>query len=379
MPYPCGVATFTYDLATAAFPRQIVALHPPTGPDTYPAEVRHRIRRDVAEDYPLVAEALDASGVDIVSLQFAEAIWGGENGDYVLDLVRALRLPVVTTLHDIPRQPTAGQARVITALVRASAATIVLSSPAAARLARTYGIAPDRIEVVPHGVPDLPLVDPDTVKPRLALEGRRVILSFGLLDPGKGCEAVMEAMPAVVAEHPSALYVILGATRPDVLAREGEAYREQLGALARRLGVADQVRFVDKFVGRVELATWLEAADVVVTPYLDLDLASSGTLSYAMGAGKAIVSSPFAYARDRLTRRRGVLVAPGSAATLSAALLQLLGDAKLRDSYARHAYDDSRDMTWSKVGSAYGRIFSRVKRPVALASASSRRFAPAGR
>jgi glycosyltransferase involved in cell wall biosynthesis len=378
MPHPCGVATFTYDLATAAFPRQIVALHPPAGPDAYPAEVRHRIRRDVEEDYPLVAEALNASGVDVVSLQYAEAIWGGQDGSYVLDLVRALRLPVVTTLHEIPRHPTAGQARVITGLARASAATIVLSAPAAARLARIYGIAPDRIDIVPHGVPDLPLVDPDTVKPRLALEGRRVILSFGLLDPGKGCEATIEALPAVVSADPMALYVILGATRPDVLSRDGEAYRERLQALAQRLGVADHVRFVDKFVGRVELATWLEAADVVVTPYLDLDLASSGTLSYAMGAGKAIVSSPYVYAKDRLSRKRGVLVAPGSAGTLATALIQLLGDAKLRDAYGRRAYDDSRDMVWSKVGSEYSRIFSRVKGSQALASAPARRLAPAG-
>ena len=305
MPHPCGIATYTYDLATAAFPRQIVAVQPPDGPTTYPAEVRHRIRRDELEDYRKIAEALNDGVVDVVSLQHDPSIYGGEDGDYVLALAQALTLPLVTTLHVVPRQPTPGQRRVITELALASAATVALSSGAAALLARTYGVDTGRIEVVPHGVPHLPLVDPDTIKPRLDLVGSRILLSFGLLAPGKGYEAAIAAMPAIVAADPTALYVILGATAPDRVATDGEAYRESLVALVAKLGMGAHVRFVDRFMGRVELATWVEAADIFLAPYLDLDRVTSGTLSYAMGAGKAVVATPFAYAKERLTRGRG--------------------------------------------------------------------------
>ncbi len=303
MPYPSGTATFTYDLATAAFPRQIVALHPANGPEAYPVEVRYKIRRDEREDYATVAAGLNASGADVVSVQFEQHIWGGDDGAYVLDFLDALRLPVVTTLHSVMRKPTAGQRRVLGAIVDRSDAAVVLSAAAASLATRAYGIESSRLETIPHGVPNLPLVDPDAVKPRLGLEGRLVILGFGLLGPGKGYEAVIEAMPAVVEAQPTALFVILGATHPDILVADGEAYREQLAAMAERLGVTDHVRFIDRFVGRVELGTWLEAADVFVAPYRDADRTVSGTLAYAMGAGKAIVSTPSAHARGSSWRR----------------------------------------------------------------------------
>jgi glycosyltransferase involved in cell wall biosynthesis len=379
MPHPCSVATFTYDLATAAFPRQIVAIHPPTGPDAYPAEVRHKIRRDAEEEYGFIADAMNSSVVDVVSLQYLPGIFGGNDGSYVLSLVDELRLPLVTTLHAVPRHPTPEQHRITTSLVRASNATVVLSATAANVLARAYGVDPKHIEVVPHGVPNLPLVDPDTIKPRLGLEGRRVILSFGLLRPEKGYEAAIEAMPAIVAADPSALYVILGATHADVLADGTDAYREQLVAQVERLGLTNHVRFENRFMGRVELATWVEAADVFVAPYLDLDRVSSGTLSFAMGAGKAVVATSFAYARERLTRGRGTLVAPGSPEVLGQAILRLLGDRKLRDAVGKRAYIDTRDVVWSAIGADYGRIFTRVARPSVRPPAPVRRLAPIGR
>jgi len=379
MPHPCGIATFTYDLATAAFPRQIVAVHPPDGPATYPAEVRHRIRRDVLEDYTLVATALNESVVDVVSLQHDPAIFGGENGDHVLAFTDALRLPLVTTLHVVPRSPTAAQRRIIVELARASATTVVLSSGASALLTRTYGVNPEHVEVVAHGVPHLPLVDPDTIKPRLELQGRQVLLSFGLLAPGKGYEAAIAAMPAIVAADPTALYVILGATAPDRVAADGEVYREALAAQVEALGMGAHIRFVDRFMGRVELATWVEAADIFLAPYLDLDRVTSGTLSYAMGAGKAVVASPFPYAKERLARGRGVLVAPGSADLLAEAVVRLLGDRKARDAMGAKAYEATRDQVWSATGAAYGRIFSKVARPSQRPPAPVRRLAPAGR
>ena len=291
-PHRCGIATFTSDLASSVGPHQVVALHPVSGPETYPSAVRHRIRRDSRGDYLAAAAALNASDVEVVSIQHEYGIWGGGDGAYVLDFVRALNVPVVTTLHTVLRTPTPSQRRILTELVRMSAVTVVMSKAAASLLTRAYDVHPERVRIVPHGVPRLPLVDPDTVKPHLDLEDRLVILSFGLLGPGKGYETAIAAMPAVSRAFPSALYVVLGATHPNLLAHEGEAYRGRLEAMVDDLGVTDHVRFVDKFVGRTELGTWLEAADIFVTPYPNLDQIVSGTLSYAMGAGKAVVSTP---------------------------------------------------------------------------------------
>ena len=314
-------------------------------------------------DYVYVAQALDDCGVDVVSIQHEYGIWGGEDGAYVLDFVRALRQPAVATLHTVLRHPSPSQRRILTELVDASAATVVMSQAASNLLTRAYGVEPTRVQIVAHGVPDLPLVAPDSVKPRLGLDGRLVILSFGLLGPGKGYESAIAAMPAVVAAVPSANYVILGATHPGLLRREGEAYRRKLEATAVNLGAADHVQFVDRFVGRVELGTWLEAADIFVTPYPNLDQIVSGTLSYAMGAGKAIVSTPYAYARERLAHGRGRLVPAGSTDALADTFIELLRNPGLRASLGRHAYDYSRSMVWSEVGAEYRRVFARAARP----------------
>jgi len=367
-PHRCGIATFTYDLATTVGDREIVALHPADEPGPYPAEVHHRIRRDVQADYVAVARALNDCGVDVVSIQHEYGIWGGNDGAYVLDFVRALRVPAVATLHTVLRHPTLSQRRILKDLIDASAATVVMSQTAASLLTHAYAVDPTRVEIVPHGVPDLPLVAPDTVKPRLRLQGRSVILSFGLLGPGKGYESAIAAMPAVVKAVPSVSYVILGATHPDLLHREGEAYRRSLEAKAAALGVTDHVQFVDRFVGRVELGTWLEAADVFVTPYPNLDQIVSGTLSYAMGAGKAIVSTPYAYARERLAHGRGRLVPAASSNALAETFIELLRDPALRASLGRRAYEYSRPMVWREVGAAYARVFARVARAAPVAA-----------
>jgi glycosyltransferase involved in cell wall biosynthesis len=366
-PVLCGIATFTADLAGAVGGRHIVALDPPEASGPYAAEVRQRIRRDVQEDYVRVARTLDAARLDVVSVQHEYGIWGGHDGSYVLDFVRALRTPVVATLHTVLQHPTASQRRVLSELAAASAATVVMSTSAAELLARSYGIEPGRIEIIPHGVPDMPFVTPDSVKPQLGLAGRTVILSFGLLGPGKGYESAIAAMPAVVAADPSAIYVIVGATHPEMARRQGEAYRESLRAKAAALGMADHVRFVGRFVDATELGTWLEAADVFVTPYPNLEQIVSGTLSYAMGAGKAIVSTPYAYAAERLAQDRGRLVAPGSTEALAEGLVELVQNPGLRALYGRRAYEHSRGMGWPVVGAAYRRLFTRVSRPAILA------------
>ena len=337
-----------------------MALHPTSEIVAYPAEVRHRIRRDTQADYAYVARALNDCGVEVVSIQLGRGIWGGQDGEYVLDFARALRVPMVTTYHDLAARPTPAQWEIVAELVDTSAATIVMSQAAAALMTRSYGVPAELLDIVPHGVPHLPQVAADTIKPRLGLQGRSVILSFGLLEPGKGYETVIDAMPAVVAAVPNACYVILGATDPNQLALGGDTYRAGLEARVAELGMAQSVRFVDRFVGRVELGNWLEAADVITTPYCDLDQTVSSTLSFAMAAGKPIVSTAYAYATEMLAPDRGRLVPAGSPEALASEFIELLGDPEIRAAMGLRAYERSRGMVWWEVGSQYRRIFDQV-------------------
>jgi glycosyltransferase involved in cell wall biosynthesis len=337
----------------------------------YPDEVRHVIQKERREDYVSTARALNRT-VDVVSIQHEYGIWGGADGDHVLDFVEALRVPAVVTMHTVLRTPTARQRAVLSELAAIADASVVMSRSAGNLLVARYGADPDRLVVIPHGVPDVPLVDADAVKPSLGLAGRDVILSFGLLGPGKGYELAIEALPDVVAAHPEALYVILGATHPELIRSDGEAYRQSLMGEVERLGMTDHVRFVDKFVSLPELTRWLEAADVFVTPYPNLNQIVSGTLSYAMGAGRAIVSTPYTYAEELLADGRGVLVAPGSPSDLAAALGSLIADPALRARIGGRAFAFSRRMVWSAVGAEYQALFRRLVKQVASVPSAAR-------
>jgi len=359
-PQRCGIATFTADLAATFNDRSIVALQPPEKIGFYPADVGFRIARDVHADYLSAARWIDSRSFDVVSLQHEYGIWGGSDGAHVLDFVKALRTPAVTTLHTVLQHPTASQRRILGELVHASASTVVMSNAAAELLTRSYGTDPARVEIVPHGVPYVPMVASDGVKPQMGLKAHMVILSFGLLSPGKGYESAIAAMPAVVRADPTAIYVIVGATHPELIRREGESYRDTLTELASSLGVANHVRFVGRFVNATELGLWLEAADIFVTPYQNMEQIVSGTLSYAMGAGKAIVSTPYAYASERLAQGRGRLVAAGSTEALADGLIELALSSSLRAEHGRRAHDYSRGMLWPEVGAQYRQIFARV-------------------
>jgi len=310
-----------------------------------------------------------------VSIQFDFRTWGGDDGEYVLDFVRELEIPAVATLHAIPRKPTIRQQAILADLIASVDAAVVMSPSATTLLASGYGVDPSRLDVIPHGVPDLPLAEPTVIKAALGLEGRDVILSFGLLGPDKGHELVLEALPAVVAAHPAASYVIVGATHPDLLQQDGERYRDALAAQVKRLGMTNHVRFVDTFAHRVEMTRWLQAADVVVTPYPDLDQTVSGSLSYAMGAGRAIVSTPYTYAADLLADGRGVLVPAATPKRFAAALNEVLDDAELRATLGRRAYEYSRTMVWSEVGAQYRRLFERVGAAASVPAAAPSVFA----
>jgi glycosyltransferase involved in cell wall biosynthesis len=359
-PQRCGIATFTADLAATVGDRAIVALQPPEKMGFYPVDVGFRIARDARADYLNAARWIDSRSFGVVSIQHEYGIWGGRDGAYVLDFVNALRTPFVVTLHTVLQRPTASQRHILGELVHSSASTVVMSNSAADLLTRSYGTDPARVEIVPHGVPYVPMVASDGVKPQMGLKGHMVILSFGLLSPGKGYESAIAAMPAVVRADPSAIYVIVGATHPELIRREGESYRETLAALASSLGVADHVRFVGRFVDATELGLWLEAADIFVTPYQNMEQIVSGTLSYAMGAGKAIVSTPYAYASERLADGRGRLVAAGSTEALADGLIELALSGAVRAEHGRRAHDYSRGMLWPEVGAQYRQIFVRA-------------------
>lgn len=374
-PRRCGIATFTGDLSSAAGSREIVALHAAGfAPAPYPVEVHHRIRRDEQADYVRTARALEAC-VAVVSIQHEYGIWGGVSGGYVVDFARALNIPSIATLHTVLPNPSVTQREIISALVASASATVVMSQSAADRLRAAYGVDLGTVSIIPHGVPDVPLVDPDTIKPAVGLAGRPVILSFGLLGPGKGLELVLDALPAVVAAHPTVCYVIAGATHPDMLLAQGEAYRQSLQDKVAALGLEQNVLFHDRFMGRTELLRWLEAADVFVTPYPNLDQIVSGTLAYAMGAGRAIVSTPYTYAAELLSGGHGVLVPVRSPEAWASALIAVLDDHDRRAELGRMAYEKSRAMVWSRVADQYRALSSRVamapvREPVRAASSA---------
>jgi glycosyltransferase involved in cell wall biosynthesis len=353
-----------------------VALLSPDQAMPYPIEVHHRIRTNEREDYLSAARAVSRCA-DVVAIQHENGLWGGADGDQVLDFVRALQIPAVTTLHGIRPNPTPGQRTILTDLVAASVATVVMSKAAVTLLRDAYGIDRRRVSIIAHGTPELPLVDSATVKPALEVAGRDVILNFGLLGPEKGHELVLAALPAVIAAHPRVLYVVVGATSPDVLRRDGETYRKKLAAQVERLGIGKHVRFVDRFVGRVDLTRWLEGADVFVSSATDLEQVASPTLSYAMGAGRAVVSTPSAFATELLADGRGILAA-ADPAEFGRAIIDLLGDDTRRAAIGRRAYAYSRRMVWSSVGAEYLDLFEQVRtrragavRPETLAAVSA--------
>ncbi len=377
-PRQCGIATFTSDmvhaLAGAAGPAHAnwAAVGPQRGlakvdvvaldreDRAFPAEVRFRLRTDRPGDYIAVADQLNRAAYDVVSLQHEYGIYGDNEGEHVLDFLGELDVPVVSTLHTVRAKPSERQRRILHTIGRTSARVVVLSQAAARLLPSVYGIDPAKVEVIPHGVPDLPFVDPETVKPLLGLTGRPTILSFGLLGPGKGFEFAIRAMSDVVAGVPAVCYVILGATHPDLLSREGEAYRSSLQALVAELGLGDHVRFVNSYVDLPTLGRWLQAADVFVTPYPGAEQVVSGTLAYALGTGKALVSTPYAYARELLADGRGRLVPFDDSAALGREISSLFLDHAARNAARRLAYQHGRQMTWPVVGAASRRLFQDV-------------------
>jgi len=353
LPRHCGIATFTTDLAGAvadAFPEVdalVVAMNDAGSRHAYPGRVRFEIEQDDAASYRRAADFLNVSTVDAVSLQHEFGIFGGKAGALLLPLLGELRMPIVTTLHTILAKPDPSQRRVMDEIIRCSERLVVMSARGADLLRDVYGVNPAQVDLIPHGIPEVMFATGD--KNRIGVAGKHVILTFGLLSPDKGIEYVIDALPAILERHPETVYIVLGATHPHVMAHSGETYRLKLEARAHELGVDHSVIFHNRFVSQAELGEFLTAADLYVTPYLNPEQSTSGTLAYAVGAGKAVISTPYRYATELLADERGVLVPVRDAAALASAVTALLDDAARLAEMQRRSALFGRAMSWPAV------------------------------
>ncbi len=353
LPRQCGIATFTSDLSAAiaaelpALGCFVVAMNDAGRRHLYPPMVRFEIAEDDAAAYRRAADFLNVSTVDAVSLQHEYGIFGGRAGNLVLTLLRELRMPVVTTMHTVLADPDPAQRRVMDEIVRLSERVVVMSAHGASLLQQVHGVPAQKVDLIPHGIPEAMFVPGD--KDRVGVDGKSVILTFGLLSPDKGIEHVVDALPAILEAYPDTVYIVLGATHPHVLAQSGETYRLKLEARARRLGVDSAMIFHNRFVSQAELAEFLAAADIYVTPYLNPEQITSGTLAYAVGAGKAVVSTPYRYATELLADGRGILVPWRDSAAIAREVTGLLADEARCGAMRRRAAEYGRGMAWSAV------------------------------
>ena len=364
LPRHCGIATFTTDLIDAIDREMpeldcfVVAMNDVGMKHAYPPRVRFEVPQGDIAAYRRAADFLNVNAVDVVSVQHEYGIFGGKAGGHVLELLRELRMPVVTTLHTILKAPDPVQRAVMEALVGLSERIVVMSRDGAALLSDVHGIDPAKIDVIPHGIPAAP---DRRSKDKLGVEGRSVILTFGLLSPDKGIEYVIDAMPAILARHPNTVYIVLGATHPHVKQQHGEAYRHMLQARAERLGVDANVIFHNRFVSHEELVEFLGAADLYVTPYLKEEQSTSGTLAYAVGCGKAVISTPYRYARELLDEGRGILVPWRDAEAIGREIVGLLDDPTRRIELQQRASAFGRSMGWPIVARRYVECFEQAR------------------
>jgi glycosyltransferase involved in cell wall biosynthesis len=359
LPRECGIATFTTDLCTALvqeFPDIKCIAVPMNDKEDgydYPDEVRFEIPEMDITAYRSAADFLNTNEVDAVLLQHEFGIFGGSNGRYILELIGDLRMPIITTFHTILRNPSHEQLYIMKEIANISDRVVTMSDCGKNFLMEIYKVRGEKIDVIPHGIPDVPFVDPNFYKDRFGVEGKSVLLTFGLLSPNKGIETVIRALPRVTEIFPNLVYIILGATHPHVKEKEGEAYRLHLRRLAHDCGVEKNVVFFNRFVSSEELNEFIGSADVYITPYLNKEQISSGTLAYTVGAGKAVISTPYWYAEELLADDRGILVPFKDPDSIAEALVDLLSNDAKRHAMRKKAYNFGRQMTWPAVARKY--------------------------
>ncbi|HBA84183.1 MAG TPA: glycosyl transferase family 1 [Verrucomicrobia bacterium] len=367
LPRKCGIATFTSDILTsvaAAYPQSqcfAVPVNDLAGGYEYPDVVRFEIEEQDLPSYQRAADFLNISNVDMVCVQHEFGIYGGPAGSHVLALLRELNMPVVTTLHTLLSAPSAEQQLVMKELIARSTRLVVMSERGKRMLQEVYQAPPAKVDFIPHGIPDIPFIDPNYYKDQFGVEGRVVLLTFGLLSPNKGIEQVLMALPAILADFPDVVYIVLGATHPNEVREQGEVYRLGLERLAKKNKVQKNVIFYNRFVEIEELKEFIGAADLYITPYLNEAQSTSGTLAYTFGAGKAVISTPYWHAVELLAEGRGVLVPFGDAPAIAREVIGLLRDDTRRHAMRKNAYKLGRDMIWSNVARLYMQSFEQAR------------------
>ena len=367
LPRQCGIATFTTDLCTALgseYGNERLFAIPVNDPESsyeYPEQVRLELSQEDIASYERAADFLNFNSNDLVCLQHEYGIYGGIAGRHILALLHKLKMPLVTTLHTVLRDPDPDQRAVLEEIAQLSDRLVVMSEQAARFLREVYAVPGGKIDVIPHGVPDLPFMDPNYFKDRFGTEGKSVLLTFGLLSPNKGIENVIRALPAILEKHPDVMYIVSGVTHPHIRKREGERYREHLLALAKELGVQDHLILNNRFVSAEELVEHVGAADIYITPYQQEAQVVSGTLAIALGAGKAIISTPYWHAKELLADKRGVIVPFQDPGAIAEAVVNLLENDGERHAMRKRAYLHSRATTWPKTARAYMESFQRAR------------------
>ena len=366
LPRRCGIATFTTDLCDAIHAAygatELLALPVNDTPEgySYPARIRFELSQDELASYRQAADFLNFSNIDLVCLQHEYGIFGGPAGAHILELLRRLHMPLVTTLHTVLRDPNPDQRTVMLEIAALSDRLIVMSRQSADILHETFQVPLSKIDLIPHGIPDLPFTDPHFYKDAFGTEGKDVLLTFGLLSPNKGIENVIQALPGILARHSNVVYMVSGVTHPHILRREGDVYRLSLQKLARDLGVESNVIFRNRFVSPAELVELIGAADIYITPYKHKGQVVSGTLAYALSAGKAIISTPYLHAIELLDDGRGALVPFDDPQAIAAKTIELLDNSTARHAMRKRAYLYARDMVWDRVAQQYMGSFERV-------------------
>ena len=370
-PRLCGIATFTRDLshAVAAADRKvgttILAMTDGADPQAFPECVRFEIRRGVKDDYASAADFVNYSNIRLVSIQHEYGIFGGDDGAHILDFLARIRVPSIATLHTVLKSPSRMQRAIVKEIAQRCGRLVVMSKIGLRLLAESYDVSADKVVMIPHGIPDLPRGDTAHHKERVGAAGRRMLLTFGLLSPNKGIETVVRALPRLLRRFPDLLYFVVGATHPEVKRRHGEEYRHALEREAHALGVADHVVFRNQFVTLEELCGYLQATDIYVTSYKNEAQSTSGALAYAMGAGAAVVSTPYWHAQELLAEGRGRLFPVGDVNALAQTLDSLFSNDFELQSMRASAYDFTRPMTWARVGEAYATLAEQVLREAA--------------
>lgn len=377
LPRKCGIATFTTDLRCAiaaefpSFQCPVVPVNDIEDGYDYPPEVRFEIAEQDLPSYLRAADFLNITDVDVLCVEHEFGIFGGTAGSHVLALLRDLRMPIVTTLHTVLREPNDGQRRVMRELTRLSTRLVVMSERGRDFLREIYNVPAAKIDLIPHGIPDMPFADPNYFKDEFAVAGKQVLLTFGLLSPNKGIEYALRALPEIILEFPNVVYIVLGQTHPNLLRDEGEAYRLSLERLAKEIGVQKHVVFFNRFVELDELMRFIGAADIYLTPYLTEAQITSGTLAYAFGAGNAVVSTPYWHAAELLTQERGKLVPFRDSRSIATAVVELLRDEALRHSMRKNAYKLGREMVWSRVAELYVKSFEQARHDLSFVGTKS--------